>query len=208
MLDTRPLGRFLLDNAAMTDFFTSDIHFGHTNILDYTDRPWATTEEMDEAIIAEWNATVKPQDRVFVVGDFSFRGGEATDIILSRLRGQKFLVIGNHDHSEILEHTKRWAWTRIRHTHRIGPDAIVLDHFPKLSWLGMHYGYYHLHGHCHGDLRLPESLERARILDVGIDATVKWTGSYRPVAWEEVKERLRDKGPSSTDGHRVRNHGN
>lgn len=192
----------------MTDFFTSDLHFGHENILTYSNRPWASADEMDEALIVDWNATVKPQDRVFVVGDFSFRGGKATDTILSRLRGQKFLVKGNHDHSETLEHTKRWAWVRERHTHRIGDVAIVLDHFPMLSWLGMHYGYYHLHGHCHGALRLPPPLDTARILDVGVDATVKWTGSYRPVAWEEVKEVLKDKQATSVDGHKVRAHGN
>lgn len=191
----------------MTDFFTSDLHFGHKGILTYTSRPWETTEEMDEALIKEWNATVKSQDRVFVVGDFSFLKGGETNKILSRLRGQKFLVQGNHDHSNVLAETTHWNWVRTRHTHKIGDAKIVLDHFPLLSWLGQSHGYYHLHGHSHGSLRLPPSLQGARILDVGIDATVEWTGSYRPVAWEEVKEVLSNKGPVSTDGHKVHTNG-
>lgn len=192
----------------MTDFFTADLHFGHEGILSYTDRPWGTTEEMDEALIEQWNGTVTPQDRVFVLGDFSFRKGEPTDKILSRLKGQKFLIQGNHDHSNVLAATTRWAWVRARHTHRIDGQAIVLDHFPMLSWLGQSHGYYHLHGHSHGSLRLPESLASARIFDVGIDATVNWTGSYRPMAWEEVRAALKDKGPVSVDGHKVRQNGN
>lgn len=192
----------------MTDFYISDLHFGHDNVIAYCGRPFATTEEMDEALIEAWNATVGKQDRVFVVGDFSFRDGEATDEILARLRGQKFLVKGNHDRSAVLEKTRRWAWVRDRHVHRPGDgDAIVLDHFPIMSWLGIHHGYYHLHGHCHGEMRYAPQYDNARILDVGVDATAKWTGSYRPVAWEEVKERLSGKGPVSVDGHRVRDHG-
>lgn len=188
----------------MTDFFTSDLHFGHAKILEFTPRPWETVEDMDEGLIEEWNGVVKPADRVFVVGDFSFRNGKDTDTILSRLKGQKFLVQGNHDHSKTIAATQRWGWVRQRDTHRIGEDRIVLDHFPMLSWLNMSRGYYHLHGHSHGSLRLPESLQSARIMDVGVDATVKLTGSYRPMAWEEVKEALSNKGPVSVDGHKVK----
>lgn len=52
--------------------------------------------------------------------------------------------------------------------------------------------------------RLPESLQNARIMDVGVDATVKLTGSYRLMAWEEVKEALSSKGSVSVDGHKVK----
>lgn len=177
----------------MTDFFTSDLHFGHTNILSYTDRPWGSVEEMDEALVTAWNDTVTRSDRVFVLGDVSFHNGAETHKLLGRLRGQKFLIQGNHDHSKRLAETTHWNWIRTRHTHAVDGAKIVMDHFPSLSWLGQSHGYYHLHGHCHGDLTLPESLQNARILDVGVDAVVKWAGSYRPVAWDEVKAHLSEK---------------
>ena len=40
-------------------YFTSDQHFGHFNIIRLSHRPFATADEMDEAMIAKWNAKVK-----------------------------------------------------------------------------------------------------------------------------------------------------
>ena len=59
----------------MNTFFISDIHAGHANALKFTRengsplRPFASVEEMDETIIANWNSTVKPSDKVLVLGD-------------------------------------------------------------------------------------------------------------------------------------------
>ena len=52
-------------------WFTSDLHFGHKNVITYCDRPWATVEEMNEALIKIWNDTVHPKDTVYCLGDFS-----------------------------------------------------------------------------------------------------------------------------------------
>ena len=193
----------------MTDFYTADTHFGHRMLVETGKRPWQTVDEMDEALINDWNATVNPKDRVFVIGDFSFYGRDKTPAILRRLRGQKFLVRGNHDSSKTVKSCAgHWGWVRHHHVNRVDGESIVLSHCPYLSWPGMHHGHYHLHGHCHGHLRLPDTLQNARILDVGVDATVAWTGSYRPVAWEEVRERLKDCTASSVDGHKVKSYGN
>lgn len=175
------------------DFFTSDHHFGHESIIRIMERPWDTVQEMEAGLINEWNAVVGKSDRVFVLGDFSFQSAAANNVLLSKLNGQKFLIQGNHDHDARIDVSGRWAWVKTRHTHKINNRKIVLDHFPLLSWNAMHYGAYHLHGHCHGTLTLPECLQNARILDVGIDAVVKWTGSYRPVEWSEIVEHLADK---------------
>ena len=48
----------------MTTWFTSDLHFGHKNIIKYCRRPWATTAEMDAALIENWNAVVGKDDDV------------------------------------------------------------------------------------------------------------------------------------------------
>jgi calcineurin-like phosphoesterase family protein len=78
-------------------YFTSDTHFGHKNILEYEKehRPFDTVEEMNEQIIANWNATVRPKDIIFHLGDFAF--GAKNIAIAERLNGQKKLVLGNHD---------------------------------------------------------------------------------------------------------------
>ena len=81
----------------VTKFYVSDHHFGHHNIITHCSRPFVSVEEMDEVMIAAWNSVVKPGDHVYVVGDFSLHSPERTAEIFGRLKGQKFLVVGNHD---------------------------------------------------------------------------------------------------------------
>ena len=53
-------------------WFTSDTHFGHANVLGFTDRPWSGIEAMNRGIINNINARVMPGDELYVLGDFSF----------------------------------------------------------------------------------------------------------------------------------------
>ena len=80
-------------------YFTSDLHFNHGNILAYEPitRPFATIDEMNEALITNWNSVVKPEDTAYVLGDFAM--GPASDVrgLVSRLNGTIKLVRGNHD---------------------------------------------------------------------------------------------------------------
>lgn len=78
-------------------WFTSDLHFFHKNVIKYCNRPWSTVEEMNEGLITRWNSVVGDQDQVFVLGDFCFGGVARATSILSRLKGHKVLIRGNHD---------------------------------------------------------------------------------------------------------------
>lgn len=53
-------------------FFIADTHFGHKNIIEYENRPFENTEDMDSKIIESWNKTVKVKDKIFILGDFAF----------------------------------------------------------------------------------------------------------------------------------------
>lgn len=87
----------LRDNADMAVYFTSDTHFSHANIIRLCNRPFADVDEMDEAIMERWNATVTSADTVYHLGDVAL--GQLSQSLpkVGLLRGHKILVVGNHD---------------------------------------------------------------------------------------------------------------
>ena len=82
------------------NYFTSDSHFNHVNIMTYCRPEYKDTDEMNWAMVKIWNATVSPDDTVYHLGDFAFKTGqkkEETRNLLSRLNGKIHLIKGNHD---------------------------------------------------------------------------------------------------------------
>ena len=78
-------------------FFTSDTHFNHNNIIQYCQRPFKSSDEMNEAMIDNWNSVVGEDDTVFHLGDFCLGCAEEWNKTLNRLNGRIYLILGNHD---------------------------------------------------------------------------------------------------------------
>ncbi len=82
-------------------YVIADTHFGHKGVCNFTNskgkkiRPWDNTEEMDEALIKNWNEIVKENDKVFLLGDAVINRKAIPT--LGRLNGNITLVGGNHD---------------------------------------------------------------------------------------------------------------
>lgn len=163
----------------MTVHFTADLHLGHAGIIAMSQRPFASIEEHDRALVANWNAVVAPRDDVWVVGDFAHRADpKHAAAIFWQLAGSKHLVLGNHDGPE----TQRLAWASISVMKeiKVDSDRLVLMHYALRTWPGAARGAIHLYGHSHG--RLPGN---SRSTDVGVDC---W--DYRPVSLAQIKARL------------------
>jgi len=99
----------------MNYWWTSDYHFSHFNIIRYCKRPFETAEEMNETIIKRHNERVKPDDTVFFLGDFIFKGGNEGGVdkyrqFEKRLNGKFIFIKGNHDRHNSL----RRSFTRSR----------------------------------------------------------------------------------------------
>lgn len=161
------------------NWFTSDTHFYHKNIIRFCNRPFKDEFEMNEKLIENWNAKVKPNDNLFHLGDFGFADVDRLDGILSRLNGRKTYVMGNHDKqmrdAKIRRHfTDMTNYKEIR----INDQKIILFHFPIAEWNKEHHGSFHFHGHVHDRYKSPNQ----RIMDVGVD-----TWNYAPVEFEELK---------------------
>ena len=171
----------------MTVFFISDTHFGHKNIIKYDNRPFSSSEEMDEYLIEAWNSVVKDGDDVYHLGDFAFHKENKCIYILSRLKGNKYLIYGNH--CGVIKESQKiksmFASCRDYHELKVGKDLFVLFHYPIGEWNKCHKGSYHLHGHCHGHYKYPFN---GRIMDVGAPCI-----GYKPISLEDVISKLRDK---------------
>jgi calcineurin-like phosphoesterase family protein len=163
----------------MTTHFTADQHWGHEAIIAMCKRPFATVEEMDEAMIANWNAVVAKGDNVWHVGDFAHRCDlKRKRAIFSRLNGSKHLVPGNPDDGDTLA----LAWASIGQIRQIVVEGqkIVLCRYGLRTWPGSRRGALHLYGHSHGTLP-----GNAQSLDVGVDCR-----DFRPVTLAGIKEVL------------------
>lgn len=184
-----------------TVWFTSDLHIGHKNILEYSGRPFKSVEEMDEALVKNWNHAVAPGDSVYCLGDFALCDPERATAIAKQLRGQKFLVLGNHD-KRLRKHRPflaEWIWARDLTSIEVGEQKIVLCHFALRTWHQQHRGAWSLYGHSHGSLIDDPNLLS---LDVGVDC---W--GYAPVSFEQIAERMSKKQFKPVDHHGARGDG-
>ena len=85
-------------------FIISDTHFDHTNIIQYCKRPFSSIEEMNNALVNNWNAIVKNEDLILILGDVVHgRNARSASYWLKQLNGEKILIRGNHDKGFITE---------------------------------------------------------------------------------------------------------
>lgn len=166
-------------------WFTSDTHFGHANIVGLANRPFRCVEEMDEFLIAKWNALVRDEDVVYHLGDFSYKSSHHLGHYFARLNGSIRLILGNHDKlpqilsainnpENSIESVEQYKDLEIR------GQRLILFHYPIHSWNGRWKNVWHLHGHSHGQTPFKEDMYR---LDVGVDVH-----DYAPISFERVAD--------------------
>lgn len=165
-------------------FFTSDLHLGHRNIIQFEKdaRPFDSVEAHDEAIIANWNAVVGPDDVVWVLGDVCF--GRRTIPKLAALKGRKHLVMGNHD-SNYAEELRPY-FSRMVGVWVMGDW--VLTHVPVHPNQLDHRYRVNVHGHLHSKrVQTLGYLERPdpRYINVCLEHT-----GLAPVALEQIRKDL------------------
>lgn len=134
--------------------FIADIHLGHTNILRYDNRPFSSIDEMDDAMLALWNETVKPDDVTYILGDTTWLSAKCSKDWYSKLNGHKILVRGNHDTDKLLAKDGFGkCFDEIHDYIEIdGQGAfrkVILSHYPIMFFNGVHHGNLHLYGHVH-----------------------------------------------------------
>ena len=175
----------------MNIWFTSDHHFGHSNIIRFCNRPFNDVHEMDDALIQVWNKWVKPNDQVWHLGDFGFTGA-VHERVLPRLTGKKELIFGNHDPVRKFTDYQRSLWNSASECRLFKADGIqiFLQHRPQRAWEGSYRETMHLFGHVHGKL---EGNPWGKSMDVGVDPTAWREGEYRPLNLDEIVSALKSR---------------
>ena len=172
-------------------FFTSDTHYGHTNICrattrwtdaDNVTRDFKSLDHMNDTIADNINEIVNENDILIHLGDFSFGGFDNISEFRNRIVCKNIhLVLGNHDHhiernkeniQDLFASVNHYINLDIRRPSSIRKGEMdkfkfVLMHFPIASWDGMNDGVMHLHGHVH--LPKHQRIAGGRAMDVGVD---------------------------------------
>lgn len=188
----------VLNSSDVNIWFTSDLHFGHKNILKFCSRPWKSIEEMDEGLIKNWNSVVGKDDIIFNLGDFAFAPDRKWKEILGRLNGHHYLILGNHDITRWPGDSIMKLFKRVEHQMilKIDGRTVYLNHYPYLcyggSWRGPENAVYALHGHTHLLKTENSGKDFERMsntfpyqYDVGVDFN-----NYKPISWEKVCEKI------------------
>lgn len=181
-------------------FFTGDLHFGHTNVLAFDKRPFASVEEMDAELIRRWNNKVGKGDLVYVLGDMIWkaRNDDAPELIKS-LNGQIILIKGNHD--RFLHNAKAKAalagikdYDDICVTLEDGTKKrVILSHYFTPMYNGHRHQAIHLHAHSHFTDEADFEIDYAKYLNsIGCRNEIYNVGcmywNFEPVTLDEIIE--------------------
>lgn len=203
-IDNKKSGEFIHPDGSKV-FFTSDTHFGHSNIITWCNRPFKDVHEMNEALIENWNSTVGPDDVIYHLGDFAFGGSGFWKSIVERLNGKKYLILGNHDEKNIRDGFKVYFEGGIHWQQKIRVEgrAIYLNHCPFLCYGGTYRSesdiVWQFHGHVHEmqGKNLGEDYPRLQYrfpfqYDVGVDFN-----DYKPISFTEICKKIEQKNQES-----------
>jgi calcineurin-like phosphoesterase family protein len=183
-------------------WFSSDLHQSHRQILKYCpNRKCQTVEEMEQKIIDNFNAVIKPEDHLIILGDVFLGNKTKAKEFLSKINGKKICIKGNHDVScnQLMKIGFDWACYSM--TVNIQGTPVLLSHYPYRynffkkwytlikSYLGgrrvdrrdfkqspKDRGAILLHGHTHSTKKV-----NGRMINVGVDA---W--NLKPVSEDEL----------------------
>lgn len=179
-------------------FLTSDTHFGHTGVCRFTRndgvtklRPWTDPDEMDEEMVKRWNETVRPNDKVYHLGDVVINRKALK--IMHRLNGDKVLIRGNHDIFRDDDYREHFRELRAYHV----MNGMILSHIPLHPESLGRFGT-NIHGHLHANRVMIEPVGKYGIpvIDTRYHCVCVEQTDYTPILFEDVIKRIEAEGGS------------
>ena len=176
-------------------FLTSDTHFGHAGVCKFLRddgvtklRPWDNPEDMDEEMVKRWNETVRPNDKVYHLGDVVINRKALS--IMHRLNGDKVLIRGNHDIFRDDEYRIHFRELRAYHV----MNGMILSHIPIHSDSLGRFGT-NIHGHLHAN-RVKVEVWGVDVIDTRYHCVCVEQTDFRPILFEDVIKRISEEGGS------------
>lgn len=174
----------------------SDNHFSHANSLKFTRadgtpmRPFASVEEMDEHMVKLWNDNIRPQDRVYHLGDFAMNR-RFVEPMLQRLNGRKMLIRGNHDlfGDKYLAHFDDILGS-------IKLDTFILSHIPLHPDSIAHWAKACIHGHTHNNSVMLDGKMDLRYFNVSVESAHRAlinVPEFAPISFDTIRTFYADK---------------
>jgi calcineurin-like phosphoesterase family protein len=176
-------------------FLVSDTHFGHAGVCKFLRndgvtklRPWDNPEDMDEEMIKRWNETVRPNDKVYHLGDVVINRKALKT--LHRLNGDKVLIRGNHDIFRDDEY--RLFFRELRAYHVM--NGMILSHIPIHTESLGRFGT-NIHGHLHANrVMIQKHAKATPEIDPRYHCVCVEQTDYRPILFEDVIKRIKAEG--------------
>lgn len=180
------------------NWYTSDPHLGHANIIKYCDRPFKDVHEMNRVIIQGINDRVQPFDTLYIIGDFAFGPRAAIEGYLKRIKCENVVLIkGNHDRSiavmKLCGFKQVYDKLLVDEEFNGKPVKVHMQHHPSDSHnLLADYGAdYMLCGHVHQNWA-----RKGNMINVGVDVS-----DFRPLTFKELVNRV----PPNPNIHKMYN---
>ena len=175
-------------------YVTSDLHFGHNKEFLYVKRGFRNIEEHDKALIDNWNNLVEDTDIVYVLGDIMLSDKDNGIKCWNRLKGQKRIIIGNHDTDSKIALLSQCPDTEITgYALRIKYSGIslFLSHYPTLTGNmfadgSMDKTLYNICGHVHTPDKFADA-DKGPIIHVEPECR-----DLKPVPLDDILEEIRE----------------
>lgn len=167
-------------------WLVSDTHFGHGNLMvfkGYDGKPlrdFKDANHMNEYIVEKWNSVVKPDDKVYHLGDVAMHPINHNIKIMSRLNGRKTLILGNHDDPDI--NVYKPYFKRIYSTRML--DWMLLSHVP-IHPMSLGKADANIFGHVHNNITPGQY--GPKYYNISIEVL----DDYTPIHVEDLKNRIK-----------------
>ena len=185
-------------------WFTSDQHFGHKNIYNFTTyldwqnqdaetvyvRPeFSNSFECDQYMLDKLAAVLKNNDKIYFLGDVAMDHKYIDE--LAKLPGTKILILGNHDNFKMSKYKN--AFKRIyayRDVSNLFPKELgkqIVTHCPcHMETFYPHTNVTNIHGHTHEKIvRKDDGSIDKRYINISVELT-----EYKPLHIDEITKMI------------------